>query len=84
MALTKQISVDKIEIVGTHKLVQVRQATVILDDGVEVGRTNHRYVLNPNSDITSEPSDVQAVCNAIHTQEVKDAYTAAIAQEEAD
>ena len=84
MALTKQTSVDKIEIVGAHKLVQVRQATVILDDGVEVGRTNHRYVLNPNSDITSEPSDVQAVCNAVHTQEVKDAYAAAIAQEESD
>ena len=69
------------EIVGIHKLVQVRQATIITDDDVEISRTHHRYVLNPNSDITSEPADVQAVCNAVHTQEIKDAYTAAIAEE---
>ena len=81
MALTKEIIVDKIEVVGEYKAVQVRTATVINDDGVELSRSFSRHVVQPDADITNEDADVQAVCNAVHTQAVKDAYAAFISEE---
>ena len=77
MAITKTTEVDKIEIVGLYKTLQVRQATVIKEDGNEISRTFYRYSLPPDADISNEPSDVQAVCNAVWTQDIKDAYTTA-------
>ena len=81
MALSESIEYDKIEIVGQHKHVQVRKATVIKKDGVELTRSFHRYVLTPDMDLSerSEPNEVFAVCNAVWTQEVKDAWTAFLA-----
>ena len=78
MALSESIEYDKIEIVGQHKHVQVRKATVIKKDGVELTRSFHRYVLTPDIDLSkrSEPNEVVAVCNAVWTQEVKEAWTA--------
>ena len=78
MALSESIEYDKIEIIGQHKHVQVRKATVIKKDGVELTRSFHRYVLTPDIDLSerSEPNEVVAVCNAVWTQEVKDAWTA--------
>jgi len=81
MALTKEIIVDKIEVVGEHKMVQVRTATVISEDGVELSRSFSRHVVQPDADITGEDAEVQAVCNAVHTQAVKDAYAAFISEE---
>ncbi|WMM95706.1 hypothetical protein HTVC309P_gp40 [Pelagibacter phage HTVC309P] len=78
MAITKTTEVDKIEIVGLYKTLQVRQATVIKEDGVEISRTFYRYSLPPDADISNEPSDIQNVCNAVWTQEIKDAYAADI------
>jgi len=75
MALTESIEYDKIEIVGQFKHVQVRKATVIKKDGVEVTRSFHRHTLHPNSDISGEPAEVQAICNAAWTDAVKKAYT---------
>ena len=74
MALSESIEYDKIEIVGEHKHVQVRKATVIKKDDKELTRSFHRYVLYPDSDISKEPSEVSAVCNAVWTDEVKEAW----------
>ena len=81
MALTEETVQDKIEIVGDHKHIQVRTATVIKRDGTEISRSFHRHVVAPGDDITSESTEVQAICNAVHTQEIKDAYAAHVATE---
>ena len=74
MALSELTEYDKIEVVGEHKAVQVRKATVIKKDGKEITRSFERYVLHPDEDISSEPTEIQAVCNAVWTDAVKTAY----------
>ena len=76
MALAESIEYDKIEIVGQYKAVQVRKATVIKKDGTELTRSFERYVLYPDMDLTqrSEPNEVVAICNAVWTTEVKEAW----------
>ena len=74
MALTKEIKYDKIEIVGNHKAVQCREATIISEDGVELSRSFQRHVLHPDSDISGEPQEVQDICNAVWSDEVKEAW----------
>jgi hypothetical protein len=81
MALTERTAEDKIEIVGEYKIVQVRTATIIERDGVEISRSFHRHVVAPDADISGESAEVQAVCNALWTQEVKDAYAAHVASQ---
>ena len=81
MALTERTVEDKIEIVGDHKMVQVRTATIIERDGVEISRSYHRHVLAPTQDVSGESAEVQAVCNAVWTQEIKDAYAAHLASQ---
>ncbi len=78
MALTETTEYDKIEVVGQYKAVQVRKATVIKKDGEEITRSFERYVLHPDMDLSqrSEPNEVTAICNAVWTQEVKDAWKA--------
>ena len=76
MALTKEVQYDKTEIVGDHKAVQCREATIIKEDGVEISRSFHRHVLTPDADISGEPQETQDVCNAVWTDEVKAAWTA--------
>ena len=76
MSLEKQIKIDQIEIVGDYKSIQVRTATVVTDDGVELSRSFHRHVLSCDADISVEDAEVQAVCNAVWTDEVKAAYAA--------
>jgi hypothetical protein len=82
MVLTEETIEDKIEAVGEFKHVQVRTATIIKRDGVEINRTFHRHVVAPDADITGESAEVQAVCAAVHTQAVKDAYVAHLAEQE--
>jgi len=79
MALTEQEVQDKIEIVSEHKMIQVRTATVIKRDGTEISRNFSRHVVAPDADISGESAEVQAICAAVHTQEVKDAYAAHLA-----
>ena len=79
MALVKTVTEDKIEVVGEYKAVQVRTATIVKEDGVQIGQSFHRHVLHPDSDISSESSEDQAICNAVWTQEIKDAWTAHLA-----
>ena len=80
--LTEETVQDKIEIVGDFKHVQVRSAVVIKRDGTEISRSFSRHVVAPNDDITGESAEVQAICNAVHTQAVKDAYAAHLASQE--
>ena len=80
MALTEEIIQDKIEIVGEYKMVQVRTATVIKKDGVEISRSFHRHMVAPNADISGESTEVKAICNAVHTDEVKTAYAKHLAE----
>ena len=74
MALSESIEYDKIEVVGQYKAVQVRKATVIKKDDKELTRSFERYVLNPDSDISAEPTEVQSICNVVWTDEVKEAW----------
>ena len=93
MALTESIEYDKIEVVGQHKHVQVRKATVIKKDGVELTRSFERFVLDPGSidasnnftanPLSKEPDgttditdEIKAVCNAVWTTSVQDAWKA--------
>jgi hypothetical protein len=79
MALTESTLQDKIEIVGEYKHVQVRTATVIKKDGVELTRSFSRHVVAPNADISGESTDVKAICNVVHTDAVKTAYASYLA-----
>ena len=74
MAITKETQIGKIEVVGKHKCVQVRTDTVVIEDGTELSRKYHRHVLYPDAVITDEHNEVQAVCNAVWTDEVKANY----------
>jgi len=82
MSLTKEFEYD-CEVRGEHKNVQVRKATIVKDDGAEISRTYHRHVLHcrdkssgswADTDISGEDASVQAVCNAVWTDDVKSAY----------
>ena len=92
MALTEHIEYDKIEVIhGTA--VQVRKATVIKKDGNELTRSFERYILTPgtldasdnlvDTDISAEPAEVSAICNAVWTDSVKTAYKAQLIAEKA-
>ena len=93
MALTETIEYDKIEVVGQYKAVQVRKATVIKKDDVELTRSFNRFVLDPgtldeSNNLVANPLDkepdgttsitdeIKAVCNAVWTDTVKDAWKA--------
>jgi len=80
--LTERTEQDKIEIVGPYKHIQVRTSTVIERDGTEISRSFSRHVVAPTDDITGESAEVQAICNAVHTQAVKDAYAAHLEAQE--
>ena len=83
MALTEETVQDKIEVVGELKLIQVRTATVIKRDDVEISRSFHRHVVAPNDDVTGESTEVQAICAVVHTDAVKAAYAAHLEAQEA-
>ena len=82
MALTETQVEDKIEIVGDYKHIQVRTATVIKRDDVEISRAFSRHVVAPNDDITGESTEVQAICAVVHTDAVKAAYAAHLEAQE--
>ena len=86
MALTETTEYDKIEVVGIYKHVQVRKATVIKKDGVELTRSFERYALSAgtldasdnlvDTDLSAEPAEVSAICTAAWTTDIKAAYKA--------
>ena len=86
MALAESIEYDKIEVVGQYKHVQVRKATVIKKDGVELTRSFERYTLDPgklndsdnlvDTDLSGQPAEVSAIATAAWTTNVKAAWKA--------
>ena len=88
MAITKTILDDKIEIVTEFKHLQIRQATVIKEDGTELSRSFHRRVLQcgnidesdnfVDTNISSETTEVKAIAAAVWTQAIKDAWKASL------
>lgn len=78
MALTKEIVVDKIEVLENGS-VQVRTCTRIMEYGKQISGTFHRHVIGPGDDYSKEDARVKAVCAAIHTPKVIEAYKAVIA-----
>jgi hypothetical protein len=87
MAITKETIEDKIEVVGDYKTIQVRTATVIKEDGVELSRSFHRHVLDcvssvqdedgnwthTDTDISGESAEVQGIANTVWTDQIKEA-----------
>ena len=86
MAITKEIIEDKIEVVGDYKTIQVRTATVIKEDGVELSRSFHRHTVecvssvqnddswtHTDTDVSGESAEVQGIASAVWTNEVKEA-----------
>ena len=80
MALIEKQIVDKIELIQTNS-IQVRTANIIERDGTEIARTFHRHVLSPGDDVTNEDTKVQAIANAVWTEEVIAAYQASLINE---
>ena len=91
MAITKELIEDKIEIVGDYKSIQVRTATVIKEDGVELTRSFHRHALecvssvkndddswtHTDTDVSGESTEVQGIATAVWTTAIKNAKKAA-------
>ena len=91
MAITKELIEDKIEVVGDYKIIQVRTATVIKEDGVELSRSFHRHVLDcvnsvkndddswthTDTDVSGESTEVQGIATAVWTTAIKNAKKAA-------
>jgi len=79
MALEKTVKEDKIEVVdcGDWKMVQVRTATIITEDGTELNRSFHRHVVSPADDWSSESTEVKGICDLVHNDTTKAAWEAA-------
>ena len=83
MALSEETEQDKIEIIKPFNMLQIRTATIIKKDGVEISRSFHRHVVAPNisaDDLANESADVQAIAAQVHTNAVKTAYAAHLAE----
>jgi virulence-associated protein VagC len=87
MALTEATVEDKFEVVGTHRVVRIRTARVIDDDGVEISRSFSRRILLPSTksgdtwsatDISNESAEVQGICNAVWTDAIRISYQDAV------
>ena len=90
MALAKEVKQDRIEVHGDYKAIQVREVTIVSEDGVELSRSYHRHVIHPSScspnedgtythtptDISEESQEVQDLCNVAWTDDVKEAWEA--------
>ena len=77
MALTKTTTNDKIEVLtlaAGYPVIQIRQATIIAEDGVDISRTFHRHVLSPDADLSAESADVVAIAGVVFTDSIKSAY----------
>ena len=80
MALEKSTKDDKIEIVdmGDWKVLQVRTATIVTDDGAELSRTFHRHVVSPNDDVSGESDEIKALATTYFTDDAKAKHKAAL------
>ncbi len=80
MALTEETEQDKIEIIKPFNMLQIRTATIIKKDGVEISRSFHRHVVAPDADVSGESNDVKALATQFHTDAIKTAYAAHLAE----
>ena len=80
MALIEKQITDKIEVLENNS-IQVRTATIIEKDGIEIAKTYHRHVVSPGDDITNEDVKVQSIVNAIWTDEVISNYKALLSKD---
>ena len=78
MTIEKTKTIDKIEVVGTYKHIQVRERTDIVEDGEVISSSYYRWSISPGKDYSNESADVQAMCKQFHTQEVIDAFNQAL------
>ena len=79
MALSEETEQDKIEIIKPFNMLQIRTATIIKKDGVEISRSFHRHVVAPDADTSGESDDVKAIAAQVHTDAIKTAYAAHLA-----
>jgi hypothetical protein len=82
MSLIKTTTVDQIT-VTENGTVLYREATRIMEDGVQLSQTYHRTSLTPGQDLAGQPANVVAICNAAWTSEVIAAYQAQVAAQSA-
>jgi hypothetical protein len=75
MALIKTTEIDKIEIVGDYKTIQIREAIIIKENEIELSKSFNRYSLSPDADLTDQPADIVSLSNIFWTDEIKEAYT---------
>ncbi len=80
MALTEETEQDKIEIIKPFNMLQIRTATIIKKDGVEISRSFHRHVVAPDADVSGESDDVKALAAQFHTDAIKTAYAKHLAE----
>jgi len=78
MSLTKQTSIDRIEVLE-NGIIQVREISRIMENGKEFSSSYARWTLSPGQDLTGQPANVVAICNAAWTDEVVAAYQAQVA-----
>jgi hypothetical protein len=83
MAITKEIIVDKLEIVGEYKKIHLREATVVSEDGIEIARNFHRRIISPSgsntvisASLATETLETKSVANVVWTDTIKGAYNA--------
>jgi hypothetical protein len=83
MAITKEIIVDKLEIVGEYKKIHLREATVVSEDGIEIARNFHRKIISPSgsntvisASLATETLETKSVANVVWTDTIKGAYNA--------
>tara|TARA_R110002020_G_scaffold269582_2_gene484880 strand:+ start:566 stop:820 length:255 start_codon:yes stop_codon:yes gene_type:complete len=74
MALTKETIIDKLEVVGPHKIIGLREATVVTEDGVELARNIHRRIITPDKDVSNEVDEVKSVTDVVWTDEIKSSW----------
>tara|TARA_R100001594_G_scaffold140276_1_gene185308 strand:- start:168 stop:428 length:261 start_codon:yes stop_codon:yes gene_type:complete len=74
MAITKEITDDKIEIVGDYKHLNIRTATIVSEDGTELSRSFHRRVITPDADVSGESAEIRGIAAAVWTDEIKTAW----------
>jgi len=72
--LTEYKEVDKLEVVTEYNLIQVRTATIVKKDGVEIARSFHRHVVQPGDDLSGQDPKVVSIANALHTPELIAAF----------
>ena len=81
MTIEKRKTIDKIEVVGDYKHIQVRERTDIIEDGAVLSSSYRRWVIEPNQDYSNEHADVQAMCQQFHTQEIINLYNTMLSEQ---